>query len=64
MTETEYLQYALHQAQKLSELLKKAYDAHDHESDLHGGVALSAAKLSAQALEQELLSVLMTLKSS
>lgn len=63
MTEAEYLQYALHQAQKLSAILKRAYDAHDHESDLHGGVALSAAKLSAQALEQEITAVLMTVKS-
>jgi hypothetical protein len=64
MTESEMLQYALREAKKLLDLLERAYAIHDHDSDLHGGIALSAAKLSAMAMGQELTALLMTLKSN
>jgi hypothetical protein len=64
MNESEMLQYALREANKLRDLLERAYTVHDHDSDLHGGISLSAAKLSAMAMEQELTALLMTLKSN
>lgn len=63
MTEIELLHYSLREARKLSSLLEKAYNVHNHESDLHGGISLSAAKLSAAALEQELTALLMSIQN-
>lgn len=59
MTEYEQLLMAIRYVRQAQRLVHSAYDGHDHEHDLAGGIALSAAKLSTLALEQELTSIIM-----
>jgi hypothetical protein len=57
MNEQELIEHALQTVKNLIRLLDQAYQLHDHDNDLVGGVFLSSAKFFAKAIEESLISI-------
>ncbi len=62
MDELELLEKALEETHHLSELINRAYQSHDHETDLKNGILLSSLRLQSFALEQAIITAILNIK--